>query len=214
MNRKTKSFIFISTAFLLVLTLQDVVSSWSAPVASAPGGDTLSPINEGADIQKKAGSIGINGLASFGGSYFLGNFQIKNGSEGVGKILVSDSSGNVQWVTPPNYAAPGTASCPAGTTLLSSTGECGYEYTIRTHGTAYCTTGDELVTYWNTCTGECRNQGIGFAPPNGCYAWEGSKNYGAQACSFTCRGAVRMCMKMVNGDAEWYLSGPDKLCNK
>ncbi len=214
MNKKIKTTILLGTVFALAFTLQDIVISWSAPSSSAPGGDTSAPINEGASIQKKAGSIGINGLASFGGSVFFGGFQIKNGSEGQGKILVSDSAGNAQWVTPPNYAASGTAACPPGTSLLASTGECGYEYSLRTSGTAYCTGSDELVTYWNSCTGECRNSGIGFAAPNGCYAWEGPKNYGGHGCSFTCRGAVRMCMRMVNGDADWYLSGPDKQCNR
>ncbi|MES2223828.1 MAG: hypothetical protein V4469_02755 [Patescibacteria group bacterium] len=209
MNKKTKTLIFLSTAFALIVTLSDVVSSWTPPTTSAPGGDTTPPINEGGDIQKKAGNLGVNGLASFGGATFTGKVQIKNGTQGEGKILVSDATGNVKWVTPPEYDPNGL--CPTGT-IKRSDGQCGYSYTLTSAGYFYCSPGDDRTSWYDS--GQGRNHTAGPLEPNGCYAFEGRHNNGGPGCTMTCVGAVKMCVKMVNGDAEWYLSGPDKLCNK
>jgi hypothetical protein len=212
MNKKIKALILLSSAFALIISLSDITSSWTAPTTGAPAGDTNPPINEGSSAQRKSGSLGVQGLASFGGATFTGKVQIKNGTQGAGKILVTDGVGNTRWVTPPKYATRGTVACPQGTTIMPS-GECGYEYKLMTGGLLYCTGTDELVSIRDACSGECRNHGLYRVEPNGCYTWEGEDNYGGQACELTCRGAVRMCMRIVNGDADWYLSGADKKCN-
>lgn len=206
---KTKTVIFLSTAFLLIISMSDVASSWIRPTADAPRGDTISPINEGVSIQKKTGSFGVVGLASFGGATFTGKVQIKNGTQGSGKILVSDAQGNARWVTPPTYDANGV--CPEGTSKMAD-GQCGYTYTLSAGGYLFCSPGDERVSWYDS--GQGRNHGAVAVDPNGCYAWEGRHNNGGPGCTITCVGAVRMCMKMVGGDAEWYLSGPDKVCNQ
>ncbi len=209
MNKKTKILILLSTAFALIVTLSDVTSSWVAPTSGGPDGDTLPPINKGSSAQRKLGSLGVQGFASFGGATFTGKVQIKNGTQGEGRILVSDGIGNTRWVTPPKYL-PGGA-CPDGT-VMRSDGECGYTYEVYGGGYIACSPGDTRLSFYDS--GEGRNHGAVAVDPNGCFSWEGRKNYGGYSCTMTCIGKVRICMKIVGGDAEWYLSGPDLLCNQ
>lgn len=209
MNKKAKILVLMSTVFALVVTLGDVSSSWTPPTSAIPNGDTNPPLHEGSLSQRKVGSLGVLGIASFGGAVFTGKVQIKNGTEGTGRILVSDVLGNARWVTPPPYSNSGV--CPDGT-VIRSDGQCGYTYTLASGGYVFCSPGDDRISWYDS--GEGRNHGAVPVDPNGCYSWEGRKNYGGYSCTISCLGVVRMCMKIVGNDAEWYLSGPDLLCNQ
>lgn len=208
MNKKTKTIALLSTALALMVSLADITVSWTPPTSSAPSGDSSAPINEGSVAQRKSGSLATNGLATFGGTVFTGKVQIKNGSQGNGRILISDAQGNTRWVTPPPYDSKGE--CPDNTLRLKD-GQCGFEYVVSGGGYIACSPGDERVSFYDS--GQGRNHAAVAVEPNGCFSWEGKKNYGGYGCTMSCKGAVRMCMRIVNGDAEWYLSGPDKMCN-
>ncbi len=210
MNKKAKILVLMSTVLALVVTLGDVSSSWTPPTSAIPNGDSNPPLHEGSLSQRKVGSLGVLGIASFGGAVFTGKVQIKNGTEGAGRILVSDGLGNARWVTPPPYS--NSAVCPEGTTMRSD-GQCGYIYEIRAGGYIACNPGDTRSYYYDSAPGGDRHRAEPMGD-NGCFSWEEEDNNGGYACTIGCVGLVRMCMKIVGNDAEWYLSGPDLLCNQ
>ncbi len=82
------------------------VKAWTGPTLSPPNGNISAPLNVGSSTQTKLGSLIVNaatpiqnaiGLTVFGNSIFNGNLQILNGTQGSGKVLTSDASGNTTW---------------------------------------------------------------------------------------------------------------------
>lgn len=212
MNTKKKNTIYLLIIGTLLFGGASHVASWSLPEGTAPDANSNPPVNTSLLTQKKKGNFAVSALATYSQAIFTGKVRIADGTQGVGKILVSgDNYGNATWVNPPEYAADGTTACPPGTTIMSSTGECGYQYTLTTGGVTYCNAGDVLVRHWDS--GHGRNHGVAFMSPNGCYAWEGKKNYGGQSCTLECLGAVVMCYTKAGG-GQWYLSGPNRVCDK
>ncbi len=212
MTNKNKKTIYLVIIGAILFGGANSVLSWApSPYANPNVGNSEAPINEGDATQTKKGNLVVSGFAAFKQSTFTGQVQIADGSHGPGKILVSDNAGAVSWAYPPQYAAPGEGVCPPGTSVMSSTGECGYQYTLVTSGTTYCYGDDELVRFWDS--GHGRNHGVYKVGTNGCHAWEGKKNYGGQSCTLECAGGVTLCYTTAGG-GEWYLSGADKKCNK
>ncbi len=205
---KTHYHITYIIVALVILLGAKGVWSWTAPTQSAPGGDTAPSLNASLSIQKKIGSLGLGGINVFGTTTFAGTFTIADGTQGAGKILISDAQGVASWVTPPPYDANGV--CPANTVTMSD-GQCGYKYTLSSGGYIFCSPGDERISWYDSGIG--RNHGAVAVDPNGCYSWEGRHNNGGPGCTIACVGHVKMCLKFVNGEAEWSLSGPDKICH-
>ncbi len=79
---------------------------WNPAPPNPPSGNVEAPLNAGLNSQSKLGQLSINtdtiapyvtGLTVFGKSVFEGSIQIKGGTPGDGKVLVSDASGNATW---------------------------------------------------------------------------------------------------------------------
>lgn len=76
----------------------ELVSAWSAPTATAPGGNAATLINTGSAPQYKAGVFGIDGnLAVYGQAIFFNKVRIQNSTQGAGKYLTSDGNGGATW---------------------------------------------------------------------------------------------------------------------
>lgn len=211
MKRRTNT-IYLLIICTVLFAGANWVLSWSAPLSLAPEGNVLPPISTDSSLQKKLGDFAVTGLVVSANSNFIGRLKIADGTQAAGKVLISiNDRGDATWAYPPEYDTSGNAPCPPGTAVMSATGECGYQYTLVTSGLAYCNPGDQLVNYWDSGSG--RNHGAYFVAPNGCYAWEGSKNYGGQSCTLECIGAVKVCYTTVGG-GDWYLSGPDRKCTR
>lgn len=96
--------------------LSAVAQVWNPAPANPPSGNVPAPLNASLNSQSKLGQLLINtdtvnpyvtGLTVFGKSVFEGGVQIKGGTPGTGKVLVSDASGNATW----NPVAPPPPSC-------------------------------------------------------------------------------------------------------
>ncbi|MBU3669060.1 MAG: hypothetical protein FGM57_03820 [Candidatus Taylorbacteria bacterium] len=212
MSNRSRKTIYLIVVLAVLFSGAQAVLSWSpSPFSSPTAGNSDAPIHTGDITQKKKGDFAVSAFAAYKDAAFTNKVKIADGSQAEGKILISDANGNTTWGYPPEYAAPGEADCPPGTSVMSSTGECGYQYTLVTGGTTYCYGSDELVRYWDS--GHGRNHGAYKLEPNGCHAWEGSKNYGGQSCTLECVGSVVLCYTKAGG-GEWYLSGADKKCNR
>ena len=93
---------------LVLVTAAAYVKAWTGPTLSPPNGNVPAPINVGNSIQTKLGSLVLNaatpiqnavGLTVSGTSIFNGSLQIMDGTQGDGKVLTSDASGNASWAT-------------------------------------------------------------------------------------------------------------------
>jgi len=100
------SFKIIILALFLAVGISWVQAQWTGPTASFPDGNTERPINVGADLQAKSGSLWANFLGSDTGFFAQGNAEIGGtltiggGNPGIGKILTSqDTGGLATWNT-------------------------------------------------------------------------------------------------------------------
>lgn len=82
--------IFIATG----LSIAGAAGDWKAPTANPPGDNVDAPINVGPANQVKIGALTMGGAVINGGLYLI------NGSQGDGKILVSDADGLATWTSP------------------------------------------------------------------------------------------------------------------
>ncbi len=70
-----------------------VALAWTAAPSNPPSNNTPAPLNVSISNQNKLGKLGLGGLAVFG------KFQLIDGSEGAGKVLISDAEGKATWST-------------------------------------------------------------------------------------------------------------------
>jgi hypothetical protein len=96
---------------LVLFAAVPVAFAWTAAPANPPKDNVPAPVNVSASDQNKQGKLGLGGLAVFG------KFQLIDGTQGVGKVLVSDVDGKATWGT---ISAGGTISTASGTGGSSS----------------------------------------------------------------------------------------------
>jgi hypothetical protein len=94
-----KQLFFTLLIASVILTTASVLSAWTGPTATPPGGNVPAPINVGTTDQVKDASLGLNGLAVFGNAMLSGtglylNFGSTAGSSGYG---FRDSGGTMQF---------------------------------------------------------------------------------------------------------------------
>ncbi len=85
------------------------VFAWTPAPNDPPKNNVEAPINVSPVQQYKKGILGLNGLAVFG------KVQIVDGTQGAGKVLVSDANGKASWQTLPN----------ASINITNTTNSCG-----------------------------------------------------------------------------------------
>jgi hypothetical protein len=71
------------------------VLAWTPPSSNPPFNNVEAPINVSNITQNKSGKLGLGGLVVFG------KFQLIDGTQGAGKVLVSDANGRASWQTLP-----------------------------------------------------------------------------------------------------------------
>ncbi|MCC7004559.1 hypothetical protein IT397_01430 [Candidatus Nomurabacteria bacterium] len=100
-----KTLIQIVKSFLvsvIIVAGLSYVYAWTSNTQAPTGGNTNPPIDVGNLSQTKLGSLNmLQGFTVVGNTTIDltsgGNLQIQDGSEGEGKVLTSDSEGNVSW---------------------------------------------------------------------------------------------------------------------
>jgi hypothetical protein len=166
--------------------------AWIAPTRQAPDGNTMPPVNSSPLMQDKEGSMSLGSLSVFGDSVFTSGIKITEGNPGIGKVLMSDEEGIVRWETYENAKKIAKKyKCPEGSSLLTLEDRTFCAYSKWTSGYGYCDkfgqSFDPMIECWDV--GHGRNHGV--SPYwNGCYAWEGPKNYGGQGAKFFCEKQV------------------------
>lgn len=80
-----QSFLFTAWSFFLVAGVS-IASSWVGPTAEPPNNNVFAPINVSSISQIKTGALSVGG------------FSLIDGTQGVGKFLVSDANGKASWV--------------------------------------------------------------------------------------------------------------------
>lgn len=83
--------------------------SWHGATDNPPNQNAPAPINVSSATQYKTGALGIGGMFQVEGSSKFKKVQIQDGTQGLGKILTSDSVGNATWQTqetPPKPLSP------------------------------------------------------------------------------------------------------------
>lgn len=76
---------------LVLFAAVPVAFAWTVPPANPPKDNVAAPVNVSNTDQNKQGKLGLGGLAIFG------KFQLIDGTQGVGKVLVSDADGKASW---------------------------------------------------------------------------------------------------------------------
>ncbi|MFA6554366.1 MAG: H-type lectin domain-containing protein [Candidatus Paceibacterota bacterium] len=148
----TKIFNFlkitIPTIIIALAISYASAATWSPAPSNPPTNNTPAPINVGPSIggihQGKDGGLDINkslsspdavGLNVWGLSNFFGSVKIQDGTQGAGKVLVSDADGKSAWVATSSLglgAGGGGGSrdvyttFPDGSTSLTLQSEVGY----------------------------------------------------------------------------------------
>ncbi len=106
MKKQTSDYLKIILLTVAFVALASYAKAWTGPSQAAPNGNTPAPLNIGSTVQTKLGSLVINaatpiqnaiGLTVFGTTTLNGGLTIADGSQGAGKVLMSDDSGNVSW---------------------------------------------------------------------------------------------------------------------
>lgn len=194
--KKIKEIIYpIITAIVLVGSA-NALYAWTSPTAIPPKANVPAPINTGTTPQAKKGSLGIDGnFAVFGNAAFTGKVRIVDGTQGAGRVLTSDANGVASWQPlPAKPVVPKSTNwvleCAEGSQVINegTLSFCGYKlYAYERNVPVFCKGTDQLVRV--TDVGVGRNHGIVKVPPNGCYAWEGTSNYGGQGCELTCKSS-------------------------
>ncbi|MEK7498803.1 MAG: hypothetical protein AAB611_03020 [Patescibacteria group bacterium] len=108
---------YVYTFFLAVILgfMLQIAHAWVEPTLTPPGANAPAPLNESNVGQEKIGGLLLNsggaatglivdkGRVGVGTSLpeallsVFGNIQIKDGTQGVGKVLTSDASGVASW---------------------------------------------------------------------------------------------------------------------
>ena len=91
---------------LILFASVPVAFAWTAAPKNPPMDNAPAPVTVGDTDQNKQGKLGLGGLAVFG------KFQLIDGTQGVGKVLVSDANGKASW-------APMAGGVVGGTTVSS-----------------------------------------------------------------------------------------------
>jgi hypothetical protein len=131
MKKQLTSLAILAGGFVIgasaLVALAD--STWTpAPAGGPPNNNVPAPINVGPDAvtQVKSDSLQINGslgvignLIMGGDAIFNGTVKITSGTPGSGKVLTSDTAGNVSWGTVA-AAAGGVSQIIAGTGISVS----------------------------------------------------------------------------------------------
>ena len=143
MNKYLNGIKVIVLALLLSSGVSFVLAQWTGPTASFPDGNTERPINVGADLQAKTGSLWADFLGSDTGLYAQGNAEIggtltvAGGSPAQGKVLVADdNSGLSYWsslgvnfscrpVFNTTSGSSASVSCSQGEVVSGGGGSCG-----------------------------------------------------------------------------------------
>ena len=82
--------------------------TWTGPTVLPPAGNVAAPLNIGALLQEKAGSLLLDG-----GLGVLGNLVIATGSPTAGKVLTAtDNNGTVAWTSTSSLGVSGGGSSP------------------------------------------------------------------------------------------------------
>ncbi|MBU3669059.1 MAG: hypothetical protein FGM57_03815 [Candidatus Taylorbacteria bacterium] len=193
---KVKDIVYPIVAAILLVSGANAIYAWTAPMAIPPKGNVAAPINVSNAPQVKKGALGVEGnFAVFGNSAFVGKVRIADGTQGNGRVLTSDANGVASWKPLPAKpvvpkAANWVLNCAAGSEKISegTLSFCGYKLYARGQNVpVFCRGSDELIRV--TDIGIGRNHGITKVPPNGCMAWEGTKNYGNQGCELVCKSS-------------------------
>ncbi len=90
--------IIILSALLIIGAAS--LKAWTGPSQAAPNGNTPAPLNIGSTVQTKLGSLIINAATPIQNAIGLtvfGSVTIADGTQGAGKVLTSDDSGNASW---------------------------------------------------------------------------------------------------------------------
>ena len=90
---------FLSGLTLGTLIMGSIVSAWTGPTQTAPGGNVSAPINVGSIDQVKSAGLGVNSLAVYGNTILNGtnvylNFGTTAGSGGYG---IRDNAGTLEF---------------------------------------------------------------------------------------------------------------------
>ena len=124
-------------AILLVILTTALLSNhlfaaWSPAPPNPPSSNVDAPLHEGGDDQLKNAGLNLLLLIINGPTRLLnGPLYIQDGSEGTGKVLISDTSGQASWVATSTLGTAGGGAatlptCPAGSYMVYTSGswEC------------------------------------------------------------------------------------------
>jgi hypothetical protein len=110
MKKELLNTIKIITLALLITVGINYLYAWSGPQLPPPDGNVSAPINAGSAAQSKSGMLAIgkttaptagyaldvNGVI-FGNAGVFAGLTLANGTQGDGKVLSSNASGNATW---------------------------------------------------------------------------------------------------------------------
>ncbi len=105
-----KNIATIITSFILFAAVP-VAFAWTTPPKNPPQDNAEAPITVADVDQNKQGKLGLGGLAVFG------KFQLIDGTQGVGKVLVSDANGKASWA-PMSGVGSGTTVSSGGQPIV------------------------------------------------------------------------------------------------
>lgn len=127
--------------------------TFTGPACAPPNCNADAPLNVGTSNQVKAGRLVIGttdsgakilvdnvdgpalfagGILQSSGAFFTGPVAIRDGSQGAGKILVSDALGVASWASLSSAAV--TYNCPNGSVLSVRGSKSGCMYTVDASG--------------------------------------------------------------------------------
>lgn len=145
---------------MLSLGVGFVLAEWSGPTEAPFGGNTAAPLNVGADMQTKSGSLWSSTfLGSEGGLYVQsnaevgGNLTVGGGNPDAGKIFMSqDDTGLGAWSDKPTLVCQRVGSIGGGATASAS---CGVN-AILVGGGGSCSGGNGVLRYSRPQTSQQR----------------------------------------------------------
>jgi len=104
----------VVTGIVLGFSLQ-LVGAWVSAPGSPQANNIGAPINTGGQTQTKPGTLGVGALNA-------GTFVLQNGTQGAGKVLVSDANGVASWQSLDCKKAP---ICQGANNCIKTDGSCG-----------------------------------------------------------------------------------------
>ncbi len=106
-----KNITTIITSLILFASVP-VAFAWTAAPKNPPKDNAPAPITVADVDQNKQGKLGLGGLAVFG------KFQLIDGTQGVGKVLVSDANGKASWAPMAGVGSGGTTVSSSGQPIV------------------------------------------------------------------------------------------------